>query len=202
MPLRPHWQILFSPISGTVCILSSFFTSTYRLSLSLFQPYSDWRSLLEDLEVALMSSHASSASFFAAYPDFKPDPTASIIAEFNQLAISQNWKKGSKTYKKHKRQCLEEEFNAQYGNNNATSMSKLETWQTFYMELLSRSGTTTTPSSLPGSITQCKKVRWRGRNNFKRCKGRWLRAGLEIITFCMLRLTRNQHHIGGNIYYH
>lgn len=97
---------------------------------------------------------SSETTFFDRFPSFTPDSTISLIADFDRLAIQQNWHKRSKTYRENKRQCLEEEFEAQHGVT-----STLMAWQALYEELAGRSGTVPVPLPLPSSITQCKKVK-------------------------------------------
>ena len=109
-----------------------------------------------------MTTRISPSSFFCKYPSFEPDATASLVAEFNRLAISQKWKKGSKAYEKYKRQCVVEEFAAQGSAVDMKSQSKLQAWQALYTELCSPSGSPTASEakklSVPTSIKKCKKV--------------------------------------------
>jgi hypothetical protein len=43
---------------------------------------------------------ANTRSFFTDFPDFKPNPDASVSDEFNSLASQRKWKTGSKTWRK------------------------------------------------------------------------------------------------------
>lgn len=89
----------------------------------------------------------SATSGYDGFASFDIDPTASIITEFNRLAIQEDWKKDSKQYKKQRARLVNQEFNAYFGSN----LSNLAAWQA----LCKAVGITTIPSS----VTQCKNVR-------------------------------------------
>jgi len=88
----------------------------------------------------------SDVSGFDGFADFDRDPTASIAAEFGRLAIQNDWKKGSKKYRKQQAELIECEFRFHFGSN----LSTLEHWQA----LCKAVGIT----NIPSSTTQCKKV--------------------------------------------
>jgi hypothetical protein len=91
----------------------------------------------------------SDVSGFDGFADFDRDPTASIASEFGRLAIQNDWKKGSKKYRKQRAELIEYEFGVHFGSN----LHSLEDWQA----LCKAVGIT----NIPSSITQCKKVRQR-----------------------------------------
>ncbi|ERF75978.1 hypothetical protein EPUS_01344 [Endocarpon pusillum Z07020] len=88
----------------------------------------------------------SATSGYDGFASFDIDPTASIVTEFNRLAIQKSWKKDSKQYKNQRARLVNQEFNAYFGSN----LNDLAAWQA----LCKAVGITTIPSS----VTQCKKV--------------------------------------------
>jgi hypothetical protein len=88
----------------------------------------------------------SDVSGFDGFADFDRDPTASIASEFGRLAIQNDWKKGSKKYRKQRAELIEYEFGVHFGSN----LHSLEDWEA----LCKAVGIT----DIPSSITQCKKV--------------------------------------------
>jgi hypothetical protein len=84
---------------------------------------------------------------FAGYSGVNIDPTTSLIAEFNSLALQNNWKKTSAKYKKQRSNFVKNEFEAHFGSN----LSGLGGWQA----LCEAVGI----EDVPSSIIQCKKVR-------------------------------------------
>ena len=82
-------------------------------------------------------------SFFADFPSFDHDTTASLADEFNRLSIHQGWK-GTKRHQK-KAQCFAVAFEATYNEG-----SKLDGWQ----KLCEDVGIVPPPLT----VTQCKKV--------------------------------------------
>ena len=88
------------------------------------------------------------SSFFIQYPDFQQDRTAPILDEYYRLAQRYGWSRTSGTWKIHRRECLQVEFEFHLGS--IESGNKLSGWQGLCGELgLS--------STLP-SIIRCKKV--------------------------------------------
>jgi hypothetical protein len=79
--------------------------------------------------------------------DFNIDPTASIIAEFDRLAIENDWKKKPTEHKNQRARFVQDEFENHFGNN----LASLQGWQA----LCKAVGI----AGIPSSITQCKKVR-------------------------------------------
>jgi len=90
------------------------------------------------------------AGFFDAFTTsgFTPDPTASIAAEFARLAAHMGWGKQSREYREQRLRAYGAEFERHYG----ADASRLENWQRLCGEV--------GVEGVPGSITQCKKVRW------------------------------------------
>jgi hypothetical protein len=88
----------------------------------------------------------SDLSGFDGFADFDRDPTASIAVEFGRLAIQNDWKKGSKKYKKQRAELIAYEFGVHFGSN----LSTLEHWQALCKAVGIK--------NIPSSITQCKKV--------------------------------------------
>lgn len=87
------------------------------------------------------------SSFFASYADFRHDPGAPLIDEFQRLAWEQGWDNTEWKFKR--RECLLAEFELHLGSIEVGN--KLAPWQSLCQEL-----------NLNGnlrSITQCKKVR-------------------------------------------
>ncbi len=83
---------------------------------------------------------------YVGFADFDIDPTASIVTEFNRLAIQNDWKKHSKQYKEQRSYLVTQEFSAYFGSNFST----LAAWQALCQAV----GIT----DIPSSITQCQKV--------------------------------------------
>jgi hypothetical protein len=75
------------------------------------------------------------------------DPTTSLIAEFNSLALQNKWKKTSSKYNKQRGNFVRHKFEVHFGSN----ISGLGGWQA----LCEAVGI----ADIPSSITQCKKVR-------------------------------------------
>lgn len=88
----------------------------------------------------------SATNGYVGFDKLDVDPTASIVTEFNRLAIQKNWKKSSKQYKEQRARLITQEFNAYFGSN----ISTLAAWQA----LCKTVGIT----DIPSSIVQCKKV--------------------------------------------
>jgi hypothetical protein len=88
----------------------------------------------------------SATSGIDTFADFDVDPTTSIVAAFDCLAIQNEWKKKSAKYKDNRVRLFTNEFGIQFGNN----WSHLGGWQA----LCSAVGI----ADIPSSITQCKKV--------------------------------------------
>jgi hypothetical protein len=88
-------------------------------------------------------------SAFDGFATFDADPTASITAEFNRLAIHNGWKKTSINYTNQRARYAAVEFEVQFGSN----LSALEGWQALCKTV------GIAPEDIPSSVTQCKKVR-------------------------------------------
>ncbi|KAL7273177.1 hypothetical protein RUND412_003989 [Rhizina undulata] len=87
-------------------------------------------------------------AFFARYPEFNYDKTASVIEEFNRLSESRKWSQTGRTRNnafQAFRTAMIEEFNQMYG----TDANDLAAWQ----KLCVFCG-----KEAPSSITQCRKV--------------------------------------------
>ncbi|KAF7514064.1 hypothetical protein GJ744_004389 [Endocarpon pusillum] len=88
----------------------------------------------------------SASSGYDGFASFDIDPTASIVTEFNRLAIQKSWKKDSEQYKKQRARLVNQEFNAYFGSN----LNNLAAWQALCKAV------SITP--IPSSVTQCKKL--------------------------------------------
>ena len=55
------------------------------------------------------------SAYSARFPDFIPDPSATLLEEFARLARLRGWQKGSKRYKKERRQYLTSEYDLHIG---------------------------------------------------------------------------------------
>jgi hypothetical protein len=82
-----------------------------------------------------------------ASPTFVVNLREPLKKEFDRLAAQKGWKRESRRYKKEWSKCIREEFTANFGSNEG----KLEGWRALCTEV----GIT----SVPTSVTQCKKVR-------------------------------------------
>ncbi|KAK5011089.1 hypothetical protein LTR60_004831, partial [Cryomyces antarcticus] len=87
-------------------------------------------------------------SFFARFPTFALNSTATIEDEFERLAAEQRWIRNSTAYRRNRNRCLIGEFAARFGTVGGAS--KLEKWQ----ELCEEVGV----EDVPNSVTQCKKA--------------------------------------------
>lgn len=84
-------------------------------------------------------------SYFDAFAGFEQKSTAPLATEFARLALSQGWKKGTKTWKNERQACMQTEFAHHVAVDN-----RLANWQSLCEEV----GIAPTPES----ITKCKKV--------------------------------------------
>lgn len=97
--------------------------------------------------IATCCDQLEEMSFFTNFPDFDHDPAASILEEFERLTIHRQWKRGGERWKKERNRCLNEEFEHHY----TAGVTVLDQWQGLCREL--------SIDPVPGTITQCKKVR-------------------------------------------
>jgi len=86
--------------------------------------------------------------YLAAFPDFTPDPRASVITEFKRLAGTKSWRPSTKKYRSQRRKYLLSEYDLNLGNLDKEN--KLEDFQ----ELCRKLGI----KNVPTSMTKCKKV--------------------------------------------
>ena len=93
-----------------------------------------------------MANSSSAHDYFAAYPNFDPDPHLPLLANFNRLAKAQGW--GKKRRKEERPIYLLAQYAIHLGGISA---GKLQVWQGLCRELRL--------DPIPTSITQCKKVR-------------------------------------------
>lgn len=103
---------------------------------------------LEDLQIMSTNKKPPSSpskGYFAKLKTFEPDQEASLVQEFNRLALSQGWSVRSKRYKKEKQKCFAEEFEQEFGAEEG----KLKGWQQLCRDV---------GIEPRASITQCKKV--------------------------------------------
>jgi hypothetical protein len=84
---------------------------------------------------------------FDGYSGVNVDPTTSLIAKFNSLALQNNWKKTSSKYQKQRANFVRNEFEVLFGSD----LDGPGGWQA----LCEAVGI----EDVPSSITQCKKVR-------------------------------------------
>jgi len=88
----------------------------------------------------------TTTDFFSRFPGFEADPTVPLLVDFERLAVSRHWIAGSKTYARHRRVCLTQEFEKCYGQDG----TKLASWQALCIDLR--------VEPVPTSITKCRKV--------------------------------------------
>lgn len=94
-----------------------------------------------------MSNSSSPHDYFAAYPNFIPDPNLPLLENFNRLANAQGWRKK----RRHEEQQIY--LLGQYAIHlGEISTGKLQKWQNLCRELR--------VDPIPTSITKCKKVRY------------------------------------------
>ncbi len=87
--------------------------------------------------------------YFEDYPDFTPNPRASVVSEFKRLAAIEYWKPNSSKYRDERTNYLISEYNIRLGKLGKEH--KLEDFQ----ELCHKVGI----KDVPSSIAECKKVR-------------------------------------------
>lgn len=91
-------------------------------------------------------------AYFNRFPNFTPDPHATLIANFRELAKSKRWREGSKKYSKERKQYMIALADTHIGSiDRGTAAEKLAGLQGLCGEL--------GISPIPSSITRCKKVR-------------------------------------------
>lgn len=86
-------------------------------------------------------------SWFDQFPPFTHDPSTGLRSNFNRLAAQRHW--GKKLQRTRWTQCQIFEFGRLYGDDE--DVGKLEKWQDLCREVR--------VEQVPGSVTQCKKVR-------------------------------------------
>ncbi|KAI4093383.1 MAG: hypothetical protein LQ344_002971 [Seirophora lacunosa] len=90
----------------------------------------------------------SRSSFFDQFPNFRQRHNAPILDEFRRLAQQQGWKRRTWQFNVNRRECLQAEYEYQFGSIEAGN--KLAAWQGLCAELgLS--------ANIP-SIVKCKKA--------------------------------------------
>lgn len=94
-----------------------------------------------------MSNSSSPHDYFAAYPNFIPDPHLPLLENFNRLAKAQGWRKERR--RKERQIYLLGQYTIHLGE---ISTGKLQKWQNLCHELR--------VDPIPTSITKCKKVRY------------------------------------------
>ena len=88
-------------------------------------------------------------NYLDRFPDFQRDPRRPLNEEFASLASFKKWRIGSKVYRREQIRFLNAEFDLHLGM--VEQGRKLVDWQALCQELR--------VNPIPGSITQCKKVR-------------------------------------------
>jgi hypothetical protein len=91
---------------------------------------------------------SGSNPYLQAFPEFTPDPRASVVTEFERLAGIKRWRPSTKKYRSQRRQYLLSEYDLNLGNLDKEN--KLEDFQ----ELCRKLGI----KNVPTSMTKCKKV--------------------------------------------
>ena len=91
-------------------------------------------------------------AYFNRFQTFAPNPDATLIENFQQLAISRNWEETSTKFKKERRSYMIALADTHLGSiDRGGAAEKLVALQALCVEL--------GVSPVPTSITQCKKVR-------------------------------------------
>ncbi|KAK5936607.1 hypothetical protein PMZ80_011135 [Knufia obscura] len=85
------------------------------------------------------------AGYFGRFGGFEHDESASLVEEFDRLALHQSWSSKSKRYRQEKQKCFAEEFHRHYGKDT----NKLSNWQHLCREV---------GIEPQKSITQCKRM--------------------------------------------
>lgn len=88
----------------------------------------------------------TTSPFFAQFPDFTPDPKASLTDDFHRLAAQRGWKHTSKRWRKMWSQCVSFEYDYLIGS----TLASLESWRLLCVEV-------GLGADYP-SITKCKAV--------------------------------------------
>lgn len=88
------------------------------------------------------------SAYLARFPEFVPDPSAALLAEFARLANLRHWQHGSKRYKKERRDYLTSEYDLHVGVID--QRGKLQQFQALCRELRI--------DNPPDSIRQCRLV--------------------------------------------
>lgn len=88
-------------------------------------------------------------NYLDRFPGFQRDPWRPLNEEFASLASFKQWRIGSKPYQREHTRFLLAEFDLHLGT--VEQSRKLEDWQALCQELR--------VNPIPGSITQCKKVK-------------------------------------------
>ncbi|KAF9461787.1 hypothetical protein BDZ94DRAFT_1195735 [Collybia nuda] len=70
-----------------------------------------------------------SSTAISRYPNFEPDPTVSLIANFKRLAVQEGWGKKSKKYKEERRGYLGEAVTIAFVSLFGGNVSSLQAWQ-------------------------------------------------------------------------
>jgi len=86
--------------------------------------------------------------YLEAFPEFTPNPRASVVTEFKRLAGIKRWRPKTEDYRTQRREYLLSEYDLNLGRLEREN--KLEIFQ----ELCRKLGI----KNVPTSITQCKKV--------------------------------------------
>ena len=102
--------------------------------------------LPHDIRTTMASTHRN--NYLDRFPGFQRDPRRPLNEEFASLASFQQWRIGSKVYRREHIRFLCAEFDLHLGI--VEQGRKLEDWQALCHELR--------VNPIPGSITQCKKV--------------------------------------------
>jgi len=93
-------------------------------------------------------ARSGSNPYLQAFPEFTPDPRASVVTEFERLAGIKRWRPTSKKYRSQRRKYLLSEYDLNLGNLDKEN--KLEDFQELCRKLRIK--------NVPTSITKCKKV--------------------------------------------
>ena len=87
-------------------------------------------------------------AYLSRFPHFTPNPNATLLNEFERLAVSRGWRRNSKIYRKERIEYLLAEYDIYLGSLDTED--QLERFQALCRDLGIR--------SRPNSLRKCKKV--------------------------------------------
>ena len=130
-------------VAASLCNLLPLFITLYKNSFS--------SSLASFTYLLIPARTMAEQAYFNRFPNFTPDPQATVIANFRALAKSKRWGEKSKGYKNERKQYLTALADTHIGSiDRGSSAEKLAGLQGLCRELRI--------SPIPTSITGCKKA--------------------------------------------